>query len=406
MMTNPMAIDAALDLLAPEHFYRPAHQVIYRAMVIMFAADQVVNPVTLKAWIEGDGEMKTLGGPAAGPMYLAELYGIPAHPAGLGQYAAIVVAYALRRRMAEEGTRLLSAARDGSLDPAVTLAAAADRIAAVTLASSRDKPDGMPLAEFMTTALPHAEPVIPGLLDHQDRVIVVGGEGAGKTTLGHQVGFCAAAGVHPFAGTRILPQRVLIMDAENPQRLLQRRFARLVEIASGYPGWDQSMVNVWIEPGGIDLGNPRQAFRAKEVVRRFRPDLIVAGPLYKLMTETGENPEIAHGRIARWFDQMRSLYGCALWLEHHAPLGGERRQMRPMGSGIWSRWPEYGITLHPATKAHGGRDALELGQFRGHRNEAVTWPERITRNRLGAGWPWLATFPQGTLTNEAPEETG
>lgn len=400
MLRDRAAIDAAVEVLAPEHFYRPAHQVIYHALVMMFAADEPIDPMTVTAWIAQDGDSKALGGSRAGE-YLLELWGIPAYARGVPAYARQVLTSAVRRTMAEEAQRLLDASRSPVGDPADLMAATIDRIAAMASASSRQRPTALSLGDFMAAPTQHPNPVIPGLLDHQDRVIVVGGEGAGKTTLGHQIGFCAAAGVHPFVSDPIPPQRVLIMDMENPQRLLQRRFERLIALGARYPHWDPGNMRVWAEPGGINLGAAREAFQAAEVVRQFAPDLIVAGPLYKLMQETGDNPEMTHGRVARWFDQMRSRYGCALWIEHHAPLGGQRREMRPMGSGIWSRWPEFGIALVPATRAHGGADGLEFTQFRGHREEGRAWPSWISRNRMG-GWPWQANYDRDVFTPPLP----
>lgn len=406
MLSSSQAVDAAVELLAPEHFYRPAHQVLFSAIVMMYAAGKQIDPVTLWAWVQRDGDTKSLGGPHGGE-YVMNLYGIPAHPGGVPQYAEVVIACALRRRMAEEAQSLFDASRSGKGDPAEVMAAVADRIASVATAQSKIKRGSVSLARFMATPVTYPEPVIPGLLMPQDRVIVVGGEGMGKTTLGHQVGFAAAAGVHPFSwSARIPPQRVLIMDFENPELLLQRRFAGLIEMAQRYPGFDPSMIELWIEPGGIDLGSPRQGFAAAEIVRKFKPQLIVAGPLYKMLMESGDNPEVTHGRIARWFDRVRSEHGCALWIEHHAPLGGKDRTIRPMGSGVWSRWPEFGITLKQAPASRGGRDGgLDIGQFRGHRDESRPWPVWLTRNRAGGGWPWLANYPQGTLAPE-PEEAG
>lgn len=407
MMLSRQAIAAAVEVVMPDQFYRPAHQVIFRAMVMMDAAGERVDPVTLRAWLERDGDTRVLG--PDGPIYLSDLFGLPANPLSIEHYARLVLAAALRRAMVEEGHRIVQAGLLPSTDPDEVLTRVDEKLEAIRHIGS---PDGSALAGYDdVTSRDGASRriVVPGLLDAEDRVVVVGGEGRGKTTLAHQVGFATAAGCHPFAWTQMEPRRVVIMDFENPRELLGRRFRNLGAVASRYPGWDPGNIKFIERPGGIDLTKAGDVFAMTDMVRRFEPSLIVCGPIYKMIIgASGEGREVlaAHARVTQFFDRLRERFGCAVWLEAHAPLGaaGQTREMRPDGSGLWLRWPEFGLALYKATRAHGGDSALDIRQFRGHREEGRAWPSWLTRNPAPGGWPWVANYGPGVLDAREPAE--
>ncbi len=192
------------------------------------------------------------------------------------------------------------------------------------------------------------------------------------------------------------------MDLENPQPILQPRLAGLRRVAERSDLWDAGNVTIFARPGGVDLMHAGHAFRLADVVRKTEPDLIVAGPVYK-MFEEGERDGPKHAAICRFFDKMRERYGCAVWLETHVPIAqtAGKRLMRPLGSGIWTRWPEFGITL----ERNGRKDkSLTLQRFRGDRAEGREWPDRLTRNLMPAPcWPWVASYPQGTFMDRLEE---
>jgi hypothetical protein len=389
------ALELAAEWVGPDHFYRPAHQVIYGAMIAMVSASEHIDPVTLRAWIDRDGDLQAIGGFHGGE-YLMDLYGLGAAPQSAGHYGRIVLGAALRRNGIVHARRAEQAFRSASNDPEEVIGhvdAQLDALRRNSLERSRTRG----LTEVTTGIAKQRATVIPGLLEAQDRVIVVAGEGRGKTTVAHQIAFAAAAGTHPFAHTPMEPQRVMIWDFENPELLLSRRFNRMAEVAAGYPGWDPDNMRFELRPGGIT--SVRDVFALRDGVRRFGPDLLIAGPLYKMMLGSpGKDGNMlgVHSRVAQFFDQLRQEYGCALWLEAHAPYGGGPgpREMRPEGSSMWARWPEFGLALYKATKAHGGDTALDVKRFRGDREEGRVWPDWLTRNPYGTGWPWVACYGQ------------
>jgi len=404
MMLHPAAIEAAAETLTPEHWFRPAHQVLFRAMAWMFAAQEAVDPVTLRDWLDRTGEMHVLG--SKGALYLAELYELRPHGTAQ-QYARVIHGLAVRRAAVEALSGMQAAMYDRSADPVGAGRKVIEKIDRVITAAMPEK-HAYTLSEFLAIEFPGGGSVIDGLLGRQERVVLVGPEGVGKTMLGHQVAYAAAAGVHPFARDAAFePRRVLILDFENPPTILQRRMRRMERIAEQFPGWNADNLAFHAQPDGADLSNPQQAYALAQIIRRADPDLIVAGPVYKLAAggEDGDRRLAAHLRVAQFFDEIRCRGQLpAIWLETHAPLGtaGRDRAMRPEGSNIWAKWPEFGLSLQRAPKSRGG--GLDVGQFRGHRIEGRTWPAGFTRNTFGSAWPWAARWAPGTLDEVAPED--
>lgn len=395
MLASPAAVGAAVEVLEPGHFYRPAHQVIYGAMVAMYAAGQRVDPVTLRAELQANDEMRVLGSKGAG--YLLELYQIPTVAVSVPHYAGIILGCAARRALLAAGWQLVREAGDTATEPMRLLEDARARLDGV-LADTASRPvRAMTHDECLAAAPPEGEALIPGLLKRQERVVVIGPEGAGKSYLSLQVAYAAAAGVHPFVWTREFdPVRVLVMDFENSDDIVLDRMRLFGGIASRHARWKPENLLMHRQPEGVNLADPREAAALAGVVRKAAPQLIVAGPIYKMTGEAeGEGMNAAHRKVASFLDRLRARHGCALWLEAHTPYGArDDKAYRPEGSNIWSKWPEFGIALKAATVKHGGAEGLDVAYYRGNRAAGRDWPSWITHNHEW-GWPWMANWKNG-----------
>src|SRR5689334_13205563 len=71
LLIDNRALEKVGDFLKTEHFFLPAHQRIYAAIVTMIDRGQSASPVTLKNYFEKDEDLKASGG----AQYLAELAG-------------------------------------------------------------------------------------------------------------------------------------------------------------------------------------------------------------------------------------------------------------------------------------------------------------------------------------------
>lgn len=241
---------------------------------------------------------------------------------------------------------------------------------------------GIELAEFLATTPPEPDWLVPGLIERQDRLIVTGGEGHGKSTLLRQIGVQLAAGVHPFGGEDFKPLRVLLLDLENSRRQIYPKLHGLYVAAGDRYGGG---LTVAVRGEGLDLGQGDGEILAAEV-ESARPDVLITGPSYKMVA--GDPTEEGSARlVAAHLDKIRVRHGCAIILEAHSPhaSNGGKRPTRPYGASLWLRWPEFGLHL-----AENGM----ISHWRGPRDER-DWPSALQR---GGAWPWTpVTRPRDLL---------
>ena len=238
--------------------------------------------------------------------------------------------------------------------------------------------------------------VIPGLLERQDRVLLVGEEGHGKSTLGRQVALCAAAGVHPFAPTATFPAvRTLIVDFENSASprcggTYGGRWRRWTVRAAGDALGDRC--RIWNWPSGVDVRSPGGRSMLIRAIEQSTPSLVIIGPLYKMAEpRKGESWEEQAAHMAHAIDSLRQRYDVAFWIEHHMPKAQDGRRVDPVGSGLWKRWPEFGVRMDtPGPKDD--QAVYKLGRFRGDRDASRRWPDALDR---GGRLPWTGHWDDG-----------
>lgn len=225
--------------------------------------------------------------------------------------------------------------------------------------------------------------VIPNLLERGERVMVVAAEGVGKTFLARQVALMTAAGIHPFTLERMKPIRTLTIDLENPQRIIRRTSRAIYLNAKKYGFCAKPEAHLLIKPDGIDLMTTSDRRFIEDAIEQTEPDLVFLGPIYKSFVDPGgRTSESIAIEVAKYFDSLREWFNCAFWLEHHAPLGSSisSRDLRPFGSAVWSRWPEFGLSLQPDPTATEGY-VYEVRHFRGARDKRQ-FPIRMKRGTI------------------------
>jgi RecA-family ATPase len=181
--------------------------------------------------------------------------------------------------------------------------------------------------------------------DHGHRV-----RGLREVTFLRQLAVATAAGLHPFTGERIEPLRVVMVDCENSDRQTRRAFRWILPIARDIYGSDIPRDTLFplVRPEGIDLGNEEDAQWLLERVTAHKPDLLIIGPVYRLLTEDA-NTDVTIRKIITAIDKARVAVDCAVVLEAHAGHGNglSSRSTRPLGSSMWMRWVESGIGFAP-----------------------------------------------------------
>jgi len=144
-------------------------------------------------------------------------------------------------------------------------------------------------------------------------------------------------------------------------------------------------MHVESRPSGIDLMRPADEQWLRDVCATATPDLLVIGPLYRMHAADMAKEEPAR-HLTHVLDDLRARHGCAVVVETHAPhaQGPGVRALRPVGSSLFMRWPEFGYGLRPdADDDH----LLQLVSWRGARDERA-WPTHLRRGGSDE-WPFV-----------------
>ncbi|WP_259557886.1 replicative DNA helicase [Brachybacterium sillae] len=201
MMLSKDAIADVVDKLKGFDFYRPAHELIYDAIIDLYGRGEPADLVTVSDELTKRGELQRIGGGA----YLADLIDVVPTAANAGFYAEIVAERATLRRLVEAGTRIVQlgyAAEGGEIDDVVNEAQA--QVYAVTERSQAEDfvPLGAVLEETLNvieatqgrggqvtgipTGFEEFDELTQGL--HPGQMVIFAGRPAmGKTTLGMDV---------------------------------------------------------------------------------------------------------------------------------------------------------------------------------------------------------------------------
>ena len=382
ILQSKTGIEQARNLLRGDEFYVPVHGEIWTAAVQVADAGQPVGPVAVKQVMLAAGQI----GHVRNGVMLADLAG--EHVAGeVGYYAGVVADLAVRRRVLQAGRRIAQWAASPGGDSRELAEKAAAEVAAVRDTGLRvDEFPATRAAEFMAQPLTY-DWLVPGLLEKGDRLIITGPEGLGKSMLIRQVAVAVAAGFDPFTADPIDPSPVLVVDCENGEKQVSRLLQGL-ESATQRHGVSRDEWLLWVacRPSGINLLDHSDRRWLLRQVEQRKPALLTIGPVYKLH-DGDPNKEESVRAVQKVLDECRAM-GCTLLIEHHAGHGDpsyRQRPVRPAGSSLWLRWPEFGYGLRLATDEHAEDERLvDMLPWRGPREERA-WPKRLC---AGSPWPW------------------
>jgi 5S rRNA maturation endonuclease (ribonuclease M5)/KaiC/GvpD/RAD55 family RecA-like ATPase len=250
---------------------------------------------------------------------------------------------------------------------------------------------GMDILDAIEREIKPASFVIPGVLAQGDRWLLTGFEGHGKSTFCRQLAVQVAAGIHPWTGQDIEPQKVMVVDSENhPDQVLESwqdmigRAARL-----GRP-IERGMLILQEEwDNEINLNEASGRKWLLERVNAHQPALVVIGPLYNLSSkDLSEHATVNEMKSA--VNEARGICGSAFIMEHHAPHrgnGDKDRSVRPYGSSTFLKWPDFGYGLKPEED----EGYYELQKTRFPRVRSRHFPGWVRWGRPGSlEWPWCA----------------
>lgn len=249
---------------------------------------------------------------------------------------------------------------------------------------------GIDVLDLVQRPRGRTEFVIDGTLAKGERLILIGFEGTGKSTLCRQIAVMVAAGLHPFTGAPMTPRKVLFIDAENHPEQTLDSWNQLVGLAGrhGAP-LDRGALTVLEEyESDRDLTSQSGSDWLHERVFAYQPDLVVMGPLTNLASRDLRDDEPVR-KIKNAVNSARTICNSAFIMEHHAPLKGsmdKERPLRPYGSSLFLKWPDYGYGIKPTEDPA----LFEWFKNRGARVRSRVWPEALREGTPNsAAWPWM-----------------
>jgi replicative DNA helicase len=229
--------------------------------------------------------------------------------------------------------------------------------------------------------------VVPHMLRQNERLILTGPEGGGKSVLVAQMALGAAMGVNtmsPGLETHD-PLRVLMLDVENDRLQIKSNMRKIVPILNEMSGGVTPLIE-WVDVRDIDLSEPVERQRVIRLAKERQPQLMYLGSLYKLAPE-GDRVDTAFGHVSRTVDRIRAETNTSILIEAHTGHGMQNDRngaMRPYGSSMWLRWPEFGMAMIPR-RDHKG--VAEVKHWRGARSDDRIWPAGLRRSGT---LPWAA----------------
>lgn len=382
-LVSPDAVEASRELVDVDDFYGARHQFIYAAIVRVSANGGRVDTVLVEQQLAADGLLDTVGGLP----YLHELQNGTWTTSNAHQYATAIVHASLRRRLIAAAAEITSHAYDDH-DAASTADRARELVAGLDMPTGRGAPDPN-IDTFIGSVDTSYDWLIPDVLEHGDRLLITAGEGTGKSLLLAQLATMTAAGLHPWTYQPMPARNVLVVDLENQPRLVTRRFARLRDRAP--LGFDPERLRIHTRPEGLDLTTRADRRWLIDRCQTNNAELLVIGPAYRMSAGTAARGDIGGEDQARTvtkaLDDVRLRCNVAVIMETHAPHGTiSGRDLRPFGSSVWLRWPEFGLGL-AHDKEHPRQ--WKVSHWRGPRDERL-WPRALER---GGNWPWTPILP-------------
>lgn len=382
-LINADSLMFATEHATPDDFSDPILGRLYSLMIGLRALGEPVDPPAILRAAQ-EQNLRSVDG-----VLLFDLRAATSTHSNAGYYAKIVHEGAVRRRLEKAGARFMQLSGMAA-DLAVVMDNARQEWDAVRGAVATTV-EAKPLAEILD-GTDEYDWLIPDLIERMDRVVVTGGEGAGKSTLVRQIAVLASAGVHPMSFAQIDPIRVLVVDAENTEKQW-RRNARGIAVQARNRGSANPGETLHISClSRIDLTTDKDLGAIHRLVDEHKPDMLMIGPLYRLIPRAINNDDDAAPLLAA-LDSLRAR-GLALVMEAHAghaQTAGGVRDLRPRGSAAIMGWPEFGfgIAMDPQDQT---KTLANLVRWRGDRDQRA-WPEQFRR---GGEWPWMDDNPYAT----------
>ena len=201
-------------------------------------------------------------------------------------------------------------------------------------------------AKWLDTNPPEADQILENIVDAGDKLVIIAPSKMRKSFFTAQLALALAAH-SKFLGWRVPKQRrVLYIQFEIREHHCHKRIknlARAMDIGSADLG-DRLMV---ISARGLGLTGAEGLERIKQAAEKFRPEVIILDPIYKLAVGV-ENAAEDFKILLNAFDVLAEETGAAIFYVHHdtkGAAGDKDIRDRGAGSNVLGRDYDACVTL-------------------------------------------------------------
>jgi replicative DNA helicase len=139
MMLEKNAVNAVIDVLKPESFYKEGHQHIFRAMMTLFQATEPIDLLTVTSQLRKDGMLEIVGG----AYYITQLTNRVGSAANAEYHARIVSQKFIQRELIRISAETVKNAYEDTSDVFELLDAAESNLFAIAESNIRKNYDSM-----------------------------------------------------------------------------------------------------------------------------------------------------------------------------------------------------------------------------------------------------------------------
>ena len=140
LMLEKEAVNAVIDILSPEVFYKEAHQMIFAAIKDLFTKSEPIDILTVTNHLKSTGDLEAVGG----PYYISQLTNRVVSSANIEYHSRIILQKYIQRQLIQISSETIKDAYEDSADVFDLLDSAENKLFQISENNLRRNYDQMP----------------------------------------------------------------------------------------------------------------------------------------------------------------------------------------------------------------------------------------------------------------------
>lgn len=124
LMLEKEAVNAVIDILTPEVFYKESHQIIFSAIKELFTKSEPIDILTVTNYLKSTGDLEAVGG----PYYISQLTNRVVSSANIEYHSRIILQKYIQRQLILISSETIKDAYEDSTDVFDLLDAAENKL--------------------------------------------------------------------------------------------------------------------------------------------------------------------------------------------------------------------------------------------------------------------------------------